>query len=122
MRCALSLTIFIDIAKENKISVRRECLAISETVSRPRKIKSEKSPLALATKLRWSLLERFDEIWNQIAADWRGDGKGEREHVGDTLKLGHGEEEESEKMDLEKKGGSLCFLIEVWFTYNVLHL
>lgn len=57
---------FTDVAKENKISTRREFSAIGAlTVSRPGKKKSEKRPLALATKL-WRLsLEHFDESRNQ---------------------------------------------------------
>ena len=50
-------------------------------------------------------LPQNDESWNQVAGGWRGNRKGGTEHVYDTLKTGHGEEEESEKMDLgEKKG------------------
>ena len=40
----MSLTIFIDIVKENKNFMERECSAISETVSWPGKMKSEKNP------------------------------------------------------------------------------
>ena len=68
-------------------------------------------------------LPQNDDSWNQVAGGWRWNSKGGTEHVYDTLKTGHGEEEESEKMDLgEKKGGSLCLLIELWFTYTVLCL
>lgn len=70
-----------------------------------------------------NFLPQNDESWNQVAGGWRGNGKGGTEHEYDTLKPGHGEEEESKKMDLAgEKGGSLCLLIELWFTYTVLCL
>lgn len=48
MRCALSLIHFTQVAKESKISTRRWCSAITETISMSGKMRSEKSFLALA--------------------------------------------------------------------------
>lgn len=55
-----------------------------ESVSRPGEMRSEKSPLVLAIKPWWFLLETFWWEQNQLAGAQRGKGKEESEHVDDT--------------------------------------
>lgn len=81
----MSLTIFTDIVKKNKISWR-ECSAISETVSWPGKLKSERI-LSFGNKTLMIFVQ-------SVSCYWVGEGSKRTLHLVGPQFLGHQEESE----------------------------